>query len=319
LHAEASDVVRTFVHGPEEQPDAAVTIMRAWEHGWVLQHFVDTSPELNGATGRLQAAYLDHLVPRPDSRYLVFFVKTDNAIMNAYLTRFFASTGTPDAVARSTVELWMRHPDQGRGHEPASDIQVRSCRSTDEVVVARSVECCLGAHAAAALSMLPGELTIPDTQARFANAGLDRSRNCQLVTRGDSPVFSIVEECSTPGVNLSWMLNAAWIFPVHSGPSSDGGALDAALKSLVDRPAQVPTGDRFLNLPTGMDEERLRAWGYEKEATVYLYTVTRAGLHRLFNYTTTRHGEVAARSLSRERRRSDAESGSEIVVRRPQR
>ena len=73
-----------------------------------LQHFVDASPELNSGTGRLQAAYLDHLVPRPDGRYLVFFVKTDNRIMNAFLRRFFAATGTPDAMTKSIVELWSR-------------------------------------------------------------------------------------------------------------------------------------------------------------------------------------------------------------------
>ena len=36
-----------------------------------------------------------------DRRYLLFFVKTDNTVMNAYLRRFFAGTGTPDAVTRS--------------------------------------------------------------------------------------------------------------------------------------------------------------------------------------------------------------------------
>ena len=134
----------------------------------MLQHFVDTSPEMAGATGKLQHAYLDHLVPRPDGRYLVFFVKTDNHIMNAYLRRFFASTGTPDAVTRSMVELWSRPPDAGERQQVATApvIAVRDCFEEDQIVVGRAAQRCFGSYGAGALSMLAGEIAIPDTRAR---------------------------------------------------------------------------------------------------------------------------------------------------------
>ena len=45
MHAGARDMIRTFVSGPKEAPDAAVTAMRAWEACWLLQHFVDASDE----------------------------------------------------------------------------------------------------------------------------------------------------------------------------------------------------------------------------------------------------------------------------------
>jgi hypothetical protein len=48
---------------------------------------------------------------------------------------------------------------------------------------------------------------------------------------------------------------------------------------------------------------RLQAWGFAKEAELYLYVVTRAGLHRLFHYTAMRCGEVEALTLRRERRK----------------
>jgi hypothetical protein len=300
LHAEASDVVRTFVHGPEEQPDAAVTIMRAWEHGWVLQHFVDTSPQLNGATGRLQAAYLDHLVPRPDGRYLVFFVKTDNKVMNAYLTRFFASTGTPEAVARSTVELWIRQPGAAIDiAAPETETQARPCGADDEVVVARAVDQCLGTYAAAALSMIPGELGIPDTRALFANAGLERSRDCRIVSNHGEPAYAVIEERSTPGLNLTWMLNASWIFPIHPDTNRGEHAFAAALRSVIQKPAQAPTGEYFLNLPEGLDSELLHSFGFNKEASLYLYTLTRAGLHRFLGYAAGRYGELDALTARR--------------------
>jgi hypothetical protein len=305
LHSDAADMVRTFVHGPERAPNAAVTIMRAWEHAWVLQHFVDTSPDLAGATGKLQHAYLDHLVPRPDGRYLVFFVKTDNRIMNAYLRRFFNSTGTPEAVTCSDVELWSRPADAARGRELSDNVEFRACAPDDEVLIARAAQRCFGVYAAGALSMIPGELCLPDTARRFAAAGLLRERSCDVVTRAGAPAYAVLEEHATPGMNLTWMLNATWILPVHPDLDLDGRGLDAALEAIVNRPAQSSTGERFLNLPPGLDAERLAAWGFAREASLYLYVITRAGLHRFFHYAASRYGELDAMASRRERRRAN--------------
>jgi hypothetical protein len=303
-HTAAGDVVRTFVHGPSDAPDAAVTVMRAWEHAWVAQHFVDTSPDLNSGTGKLQTALLDHLVPRPDGRYLLFFVKTDNQIMNSYFRRFVATTGTPDAVTRTTVELWSRKVATSPALGDGVATSLRRCAADDELIIARAAQRYLGMHSAAALSMMPGELLLPDTQRRFAKAGLDRDRVCDLVLIDGSPVYAIVEERSTPGMNLTWMLNACWILPIHPELDADGAALDRALQSVVERPSQTSTGDRFLNLPVGISPEHLARWGFGKEAAVYLYVLTRAGLHRCFHYAASRYGELDALAARRDRRRA---------------
>jgi len=304
LHKDASDVLRTFVHGPESTPDAAVTVLRAWEHAWIAQHLVDTSPELTGGSGRLQNAYLDYLVPRPDGRYLVFFVKVENRVMNAYVRRFMDAMGTPEAVTRATVELWLRPAEAERGVAGGSSIEVRPCATEDEALLSRAAQRCYGGPAAAALSMLPGELWIPDTRNRFERAGLERSRDCAVVARDGDPTYGIVEERATPGMNLTWMLNASWIIPIHKELDLDGSCLDAALQSIVDRPAQSMLGERFLNLPVGIDPERLHAWGFAREASLYLYVFTRAGLHRYFHYTASRYGELDVLAARRERRRA---------------
>jgi hypothetical protein len=302
-HSEAADVLRTFVHGPRDAPDAAVTVMRAWEYGWVAQHFINTSPDLNSGTGQLQTALLDHLVPRPDGRYLLFFVKTDNRIMNAYLRRFFATTGTPDAVSCTTVELWSRKRPQATAPRRTGDIRLRRCLPSEELLVSRAAQRCFGPQAAAALSMLPNEISLPDTRERFARAGLERTRGCDLVLRDDEPVYALLEERATPGLNLTWMLNACWIVPIHPANDHDGAALECALESLVERPPQTVTGERFLNLPQGFEPATLERWGFSREAAVFLYVMTRAGLHRFFHYATSRHGELDALTARRERRR----------------
>jgi hypothetical protein len=48
----------------------------------------------------------------------------------------------------------------------------------------------------------------------------------------------------------------------------------------------------------------LQAWSFKKEASVYLYVLTRAGLHRFLTYATNRYGEIEAMATRRERRRA---------------
>lgn len=303
LHAEARDMIRTFVYGPEDRPDAAVTVLRAWEAGWVLQHFVDASSEKLGVTSKLQFAYLEHLIPRPDGRYMVFFVKDDNTIMNAYLRRFFETTGTAEALSCTAVELWIRRETSQPvlAHDPT--LTVEPCREGEELAVCHAAQRELGAHAAAAVSMVPGQLSLPDTQERFARAGLERSRDCVLVKRGGRIAYAVLEERSSPGVNLTWMLNAAWIVPVHPELDGDGQALSRALDEIIQRPAQSQTGERFLNLPPGLNAEVLARHGFAHEAKLRFYVLNRAGLHRLFHYTAVRWGELEAMVLRRGRKK----------------
>jgi hypothetical protein len=312
LHLHAGDVVRTFVHGPEGAPDGAVTVMRAWENGWVLQHFVDTSNE-QGVGGKLQLAYFDHLVPRPDGRYIVFFVKEDNSIMNAYLRRFFDTSGTAEALTCSNVELWIRVEDGLRERKEARDqlartfpesITLEPCSAADELVVAHAAQRSFGAHAAAAISAVPGQIRLPDNELRFGNAGLVRKRDCVLVRRDGRVVYALLEEHSTPGLNLTWMLNATWIIPVHTEHDADGLAFERALAWVVERPSQSATGDRFVNIPPGFDAERLAGAGFAREAGLNFYVLNRAGMHRFFQYTAVRYGELETMVMRKQRRRT---------------
>jgi len=303
LHTDASAVARTFVRGPEHAPDAAATVLRAWEHAWIPQHYVEIRHESGSATGDLQVAYLDHIVPRADGRYLVFFVKTDNHAMNGYLKRFFSSVGTPDAVTKSVMELWSGMVSSIESTASPVGVVVRRLEAYDEPIVARAVERVLGQSAAAALSIVPGEMDLPDCRERFAAASLERSRECWVVTRDGTILYAVLEERTTPGVNLTWMLNATWILPVHPELDQDHGALDAALDFIVQRPAQTPTGERFLNLPRGLDPACMERRGFTKEASLFLYVLSRAGLHRVLNFAVQRHGEVDAVIARRERRR----------------
>ncbi len=305
MHQPGADFVRTFVHGPADAPDAAVSVVQPWEHTWLSQHFVSVSPQFNGAAGHLQRACLDYVLPRTDGQHLTFFVKADNRQMNAFFERFLATTGTPEASERRTVQLWCREGSvPRRALTRASRLHLAPMRTTQEPVVSRAIERVLGAHGTAALSFVPGEFHLPKTTARFARVGLVRKRSCSVVSEKRSALWAVIEEITSPGFNFTWMLNASWILPVHADLDTDGMGLCAAIEHVLDKPAQTPTGDVFVNVIDGFPAQPLLDAGFAKLADVYLYTLNRAGLNRYFYYTSDRYGEVDVRTQQRQQRRS---------------
>ena len=119
----------------------------------------------------------------------------------------------------------------------------------------------------------------------------------------------MIEERSTPGMNLTWMLNATWLLPIQQ--DTDAAGLCAALDRVLGRPAQSVTGQRFLNLPAGLDAETLRAFGFRREANLHLYVLNRSGLHRFFHYAASRYGELEARTRRKGVRRPRAREAAE--------
>jgi hypothetical protein len=304
MHQPGADVVQTFIHGSPEAPDGAASVLRAWEHGWVAQHLVNVSQQFNGAAGHVLIAMMEFLQRRPDGQHLVFFVKSDNRQMNSFHERFFATTGTSEAGERRSLQFWQR-----RGGLPdpllESSCKVSAMKPPQEAMVARAAARVLGEHGAAAVSFLPGEFYIQDTAARFDRIGITRKRTASIISaKRTMPLWSVVEEVSSQGVNFTWMLNANWLFPIHGALDRDHQGLKAALRHILRKPKQSPTGDVFLNTVGDVDEQVLLDAGFEKLADIYMYVMNRTGINRFFYYMSDRYGEVDARTHQRQVRRS---------------
>ena len=304
IHHAGSDLVQTFVHGPADAPDGAGSILRAWEHGWVVQHLVNVSQQFNGAAGHVIIAMFDFVQRRPDGQHLVFFVKSDNRQMNSFHDRFMATSGTSEAAERRTVQFWKRPEGAGLlALDP--DFRIGSMRRAHEPLVAHAAERVFGEHGSAALSFTPGEFQIPDTTQRFARAGVTRKRVASIVSAPRvPPLWAVIEEVTSQGVNFTWMLNASWLFPIHGALDRDHRGLRAALAHIVNKPGQSPTGDVFVNTAGDVDPLVLESAGFEKLADIYMYAMNRTGINRFYYYISDRYGEMDARTQQRQARRS---------------
>jgi hypothetical protein len=305
LHDRESSVACTLLfRGPGHDPQAAFSGVRVWEKTWLAQHFGALASADRRATGTLQVAYVDFVMPQRDTHYMAFFVRAENARMNAFHQKFFDLTGTPESVSRVTVALWtLRASTPARPPDRADDDHVvRPLREEQELLVSRAAERVFGPMATAALSLVPHEFHLPDTSRRFARLDLERSRTASVITDGQTVKAALFKERTSPGVNLTWMLDAWWLLPVESFWTKDEASVAVAAAEIARTAPDRPEADKFLIVPEGTRTAPLEAAGFEKLLNAHLYVLNRSGLRRYYEYISDRYGELGVRVTSREAR-----------------
>ena len=304
LHdARASVACTLLFRGSSREPQASFSAVRVWEKAWLVQHFGALPTADRRAAGTLQFAYVDFVMPQPDTHYMTFFVRAENSRMNAFHERFFELTGTPEAVTRVSMSRWLLRGDRARApaRAPAgpSPLVLRPMRRADEIVVARAAERTLGAMAATAVSMTPGSFALPRTARRFARLGLRRERQVSLICEGPVVQAALMKESTSPGVNLTWMLDAWWFLPVEAYRTGDQAAAAVAAEAIARAPSEVPQADKLLVVPEGTSTAPLAEAGFERLADLHFYVINRSGFRRYYEYIADRYGELGAKMIKR--------------------
>lgn len=298
MHARLPELCRTLVRIEDDRVVATVSAVRAYERAWTAQHMSATPARRWRSPAALDVTYTEHIVPRTDAHFTVMWVKVGNKRQTEFLGRFLELTGTGEAGARVRLQLWIRREGE-QGVEPVSGarLNVRPMRRSEEPLAARAAQRVLGAIPAAALSLVPGQFTLPETTKRFARAGVKRARRCYVVIRGKVPVMLVLDEFADPGINFTQVLGATWLIPIRPECDRDGEATRAALDYVhANRPATT-AGDRFLLVLDGARQTPIAAAGYRLETPVDVYAYNRAGLQRWYDYVHETRGKMRARAL----------------------
>jgi hypothetical protein len=312
LHDREAGVACTVVFrgGPAREPQAAFSAVRVWEKTWLGQHFGALATADRRATGTLQLACLDFVMPQRDSHYLAFFVRAENAGMNSFHSKFLELTGTPEAVGRVTVTRWLlrgdRSPSAGSPVVLAGQDDLRPSPSLrpiedgDEVLVSRAAERSLGIMAANALAMMPGTFSLPASARAFAQLGLTRGRKTWVFTEPSGAIgAALLKESASPGVNLTWMLDAWWYLPVEAYRTGDTASVALAAAAVAEAPSEAARPDKLFVVPVGTPAAPLLAAGFERLADLNLYVINRSGFRRYLEYVADRYGELGAKMIKR--------------------
>jgi hypothetical protein len=309
LFGKGRDIARALVHREHGKISAAISTVRAWERTWLIQHLGALPSNGSKRAGDLTVGILEHLIPRPDADYIFFFVLPASPTSSFY-GRFIALTGTAEALVKSSVFFWTLPADGFRAPAPTHDVRIRPLIESDELLVSRAAERCLGVLMAKAISIQPAILRLPDTRKRFKQAALKRERTWRVITRHGVPVLAVFHEVASPGVNLTWKLNASWIIPIHTEFDRDGAATRLALADAAAVPTLTPTGDRFLFTTSLTDNALVTQTGFSLVYRANAYILNRAGLQRLYYYAKNRYGEVEMLTDAMNKRRNGRGSPS---------
>jgi hypothetical protein len=291
LNAPSSEVGFTLVvRGPKGQVGGAISGVRPWEQAWLIQHLAADFAAGAGVSSALTCAVCDFIRERPEMQYTLFFVDTNNRLMNAYQEKFFSRWEDSRSVGRILVTYWIFARRPATPPPADSAITVRTASTDDEPLVAWGAKQALGELAASALSLTPGSITLPQASRAFACADLARSRSALVVANaGGPPAVALVRETSSIGVNLTGVLDAHWLVPLEAPLGEDAAAAAASACT-----ASVPEGGALL-VPHGVCTRALQERGFCRLLDYYLYVLDRAGLARYEEYMRSRYSALRER------------------------
>jgi len=293
MHVHAPDVCRTLARTEHGRIVAMVTAVRAWEHTWFPGSMAALPDRVWREPAGLDLAYTDHIVLRPDAHYSLMAVKVGNERQTSFLGDFLLQTGTPEVGLRRTVHMWglQRGTVQAPAQHPG--VAVRAMSVGDEPLVARAAARVYSEIHAAALSMVPGEFSLPDTARRFARAGIDRSRDCSVVVIDDVPVLAILADKAPPGFHINYILSAVWLLPIHPD-LFDASVWGASLAHVVRERPPTAESDCLVFVPEGTPTEPLCEAGFAYQFSLDVYAYNRAGTQRWYDYVHQVRGHWAA-------------------------
>jgi 1-acyl-sn-glycerol-3-phosphate acyltransferase len=120
-----------------------------------------------------------------------------------------------------------------------------------------------------------------------------------VICDGDGINAALMKENTSPGVNLTWMLDAWWFLPVEAYRTGDEAGAALAADTIARAPSDVPQGDKLLIVPEGTGTRPLVDAGFEKLADLHLYVINRSGFRRYQEYVADRYGELGVKMIKR--------------------
>jgi hypothetical protein len=298
LHDRRAGLAFTLLSGVADgAAQGAVTCVRAWEHSWLLQH-LGVAPGVEPGVGpALQLAATERMMESLEADYICFFVSAENFLTNAGTNHFARHGGSSEVLSQIPLSRWICRP---RGLGPDTHgYEIRAARKDDEQLLGHAAKRVLGPLAARALSMAPEDFALPEISRRFARSGLERRRLAFVLSARDGLKGFLVGERTSPGVNLTMVLNAWWLLPARAGCAPDQAMVVAAMDAIVGAREDRTPEEALLLLPGTLFPEPFAGAGVRDLGSAIFGTVHRAGIPRFRYYLASRRGEVEARMGAR--------------------
>jgi hypothetical protein len=147
--------------------------------------------------------------------------------------------------------------------------------------------------------MAPEHFALPEISRRFARSGLERGRLTFVLSNGEGVRGFLVGERTSPGVNLTLVLNAWWLLPTRAGCAPDHAMVVAAMDAIAGAREDRTPEEALLLLPGTLFPEPFAGAGVRDLGSAIFGTVHRAGIPRFRYYLASRRAEVEVRMAAR--------------------
>jgi hypothetical protein len=290
-HDRRAGLMRTAIVPWRGGIGATLTSVRAYERTWVFQHSAVASGAVPAGAGQLHGILMRLAAHRRDGEYIAGAIDTSAKTMHGLVSTFF-SQSAPAHRGAMRLSLYAAPAGPRRPLDPAV---VRRLRGREESLVEHVGARQLDPVCARALSLRAGEIELPETRAAYARLGIERGRDAHGAFRDDQCVAVLLRETASPGLCLSGLMSASFLFPVLPGADPDG-TRQLALCDLA-RAAPVP-GDppnRFLFVPTSNDHGPVLAAGFRPIGECTYFALHRLGIVEYQRYIADKYGLLQAR------------------------
>jgi len=272
---------------------ATLTLVRAYESSWVLQHSAVASPAVPANPGMLHSLLVRLAIPRADGEYVCGYIDEEAKSQHAVMGAFFSDWSTPEHRGATRFALYSA---ASRAPSPART-RARKLGRRYEALVENAANRALDPVCARALGLRAGEVALPATAAQYARLGLVRRREAWGTFDRGKPTALLLREVASPGLCLSSIMSAGLLLPVRDDAGDDVAALAHVVRT---HPLPGDPPYRFLLAPASVDERLLTGAGLRRVAGCTLYAMHRYGLQEYHRFVASKygflHGRLRARS-----------------------
>src|SRR5262249_1507302 len=173
-HRHPDGLMRTAVVEWKGGVGATLTLVRAYESSWVLQHSAVASPAVPANPGMLHSLLVRLAIPRADGEYVCGYIDEEARSQHAVMGAFFSHWSTPEHRGATRFVLYSA-PSRSQISKRTftSRARARKLGRRDELLVEHAALRAMDPVCARALGLRAGEITLPETQQQYARAGLE--------------------------------------------------------------------------------------------------------------------------------------------------
>jgi hypothetical protein len=216
-----------FREGEEELGTASA--VQVYEHTWLFQHLAATTHPVRLISKDVMLGLAHFLMENRHTKYLMTYFRKENSFPRKLYSGFLDRYPSEEHFCfseHSFLSLDLEGPPEDRGHRLASTVRlddrinVGPATNKDKEVIENYFQKHLHPLLFRSRSLSGHGLHLPETSAIFRSKGLMRERSCLVAKEGNRLVAFALLENSSPGINLSGLLNTFSIYTID--PAGEG-------------------------------------------------------------------------------------------------